>query len=544
MRLTFCGAAGTVTGSCYMVETGAIRFLVDCGMFQGTKEIRDLNQHDFLFNPGSIDFILLTHAHVDHSGLIPKLVKSGYKNPVYATKATVDLARIVLPDSGHIQEMEVEWRNRKHSRTGEPLQEPLYDADDAVQSLKLFRPQSYNQEFEPAPGVRVRFRDAGHILGSALIELYLTESGTTTKLVFSGDLGQKGQPIIADPTVIQSADYVVVESTYGNRFHEDQAQKVELLKNLIQESVRSGGNLVIPAFAIGRTQDLLYHLRELFNQGALPRIPVYIDSPMAVSVTEIYRDNPECYDEDTLRLFAAHQSPFEFPNLSFIRTTEESKQLNETAKSAIIISASGMCEAGRILHHLKHNLWRPEAHILFVGYQAEGTLGRRLLEGAKAVKIMGEAINVQAKIHSIGGFSAHADQNGLMDWLSGFSTKPRNLFIVHGENSAQQELAGLVKRKLGWEPLIPRLGEQFNLEISARLEQAVRQPIFTDYTVDRKITDLEHLVLALHRQINLASAGQGKTQPETDLSGGQIEAIRETLDELEGLLKQGSNQPA
>lgn len=540
MRLTFCGAAGTVTGSCYFVETEQARFLVDCGMFQGAKEIRDLNRRDFLFNPGALDFILLTHAHVDHAGLIPKLWKSGYKKPVYATKATVALSQLVLQDSGHIQEMEAEWRNRKHSRTGEPLQEPLYDADDAVQSLKLFQPQNYNQEFEPAPGIKIRFRDAGHILGSALIELYITESGATTKLVFSGDLGQKGQPIIADPTIIQSADYIVIESTYGNRFHEDQAQKVELLRNLIKESFHSGGNLVIPAFAIGRTQDLLYHLRELFNQGAIPRVPVYIDSPMAVSATEIYRDNPDCYDEDTLRLFAAHRSPFEFPNLSFIRTTEESKRLNETAKAAIIIAASGMCEAGRILHHLKHNLWRPEAHILFVGYQAEGTLGRRLLEGAKVVKIMGEAVNVQAEIHSIGGFSAHADQNGLMDWLSGFSTKPRNLFIVHGENSAQQELAGLVRRKLGWEPIIPRLGERFNLETSARLEGAIGQTVAAGYALDRKITDLEHLVLALHRQINLASFEGDNVPAGRDTPGGQIEEIRKTLAELEELLNKSA----
>ncbi|HEX7714441.1 MAG TPA: MBL fold metallo-hydrolase [Bacillota bacterium] len=540
MRLTFCGAAGTVTGSCYLVETEQVRFLVDCGMFQGTKEIRDLNQHAFLFNPGALDFILLTHAHVDHAGLIPKLWKLGYKKPVYATKATVALSQIVLPDSGHIQEMEAEWRNRKHSRTGEPMQEPLYDADDAVQSLKLFRPQNYNQEFEPAPGIKVRFRDAGHILGSALIELYITESGSTTKLVFSGDLGQKGQPIIADPTIIQSADYIVIESTYGNRFHEDQAQKVELLKNLIKESIHSGGNLVIPAFAIGRTQDLLYHLRELFNQGALPRIPVYIDSPMAISVTEIYRDNPDCYDEDTLRLFAMHQSPFEFPNLSFIRTAEESKRLNETAKGAIIIAASGMCEAGRILHHLKHNLWRPEAHILFVGYQAEGTLGRRLLEGAKVVKIMGEAINVQANVHSIGGFSAHADQHGLLEWLSGFSTKPRNLFIVHGENSAQQELAGLVKQKFEWEPIIPRLGERFNLETNALLEQALSQSAAAGYALDRKITDLEHLVLALHRQINMTSFERNDALTGHDTTGSQIEEIRKNLTELEKLINKSA----
>ncbi|MCL6591394.1 MAG: MBL fold metallo-hydrolase [Firmicutes bacterium] len=504
MRITFCGAAGTVTGSCYYVETETCRFIVDCGMFQGAKEIRELNRREFLFDPLALDFVLLTHAHADHSGLIPKLWKAGFRKPIYATGATVQLSAIVLPDSGHIQEADMEWRNRKRLRTGDPLEEPLYTSAEALDSLKLFKSIPYNQDFEPCPGVRVRFLDAGHILGSAIVQAWITETKTgknhTTHLVFSGDLGQSGQPIIQDPAIIEEADYLLVESTYGNRLHEDSAQKVELLRKLIVKSVNSGGNLIVPAFAIGRTQDLLYHIRTLLQSGAIPRIPVYIDSPMAVSATEIYRDNPGCYDAETLKLFNSHESPFEFPSLHFIRTAEESKRLNENARGAIIISASGMCEAGRILHHLKHNLWRPESHILFVGFQAEGTLGRRLLEGAKTVKIMGEAINVQAAIHSIGGFSAHADQAEIMNWLGKFRKKPRNIFIVHGENAAQQELASLIRAQFGIDCLIPKLGARVTLTAGARLKQEPFQLVISNYELDRAITDLEHSVLNL-RQI-------------------------------------------
>jgi metallo-beta-lactamase family protein len=528
MQITFCGAAGTVTGSSYLVETDSGRFLVDCGMFQGGKEIRQLNRKDFLFNPGMLDFVLLTHAHVDHSGLLPKLCKSGFTNEIYATEATVELCGIVLPDSGHIQEMEMEWRNRKHQRAGIPLEEPLYNAAEALRCLSQFRAKQYNQEFTPLPGVRVRFSDAGHILGSAIIEVFITEGGATTKIVFSGDLGQKEQPIIRDPAVIQEADYLLIESTYGNRLHEDQDQKTDLLRKIIIESVNSGGNLVIPAFAVGRTQDLLYHIKGLLRDGRIPRVPVYIDSPMAVSVTEIYRNNPECYDEATLRLFAAHESPFEFPNLHFIRSAEESKQLNATAKGAIIISASGMCEAGRILHHLKHNLWRQQSHVLFVGYQAEETLGRRLLDGAKVIKIMGEEINVQAKIHTIGGFSAHADQAGLFDWLAGLTKKPRGLFIVHGENGAQKEFAALIKQRLKIDPLIPKWGERFTLDTEPSLDLEMSKPQLINYALEKTINDLEHSIMRLRNRIK---------QSDVTRMEPQIAELKKLTAELEAALK-------
>ena len=527
MKITFCGAAGAVTGSCYLVETGRCRFIVDCGMFQGSKEIRNLNEHDFLFNPADLDFMLLTHAHIDHSGLIPKLVKSGFSNKIFATKATVELCRIMLPDSGHIQEMEIEWRNRKRARKGQPPMEPLYTSFDAVNCLSLFQAVNYREEFKPVPEITVRFLDAGHILGSALIEIYINEEGTTTKIVFSGDLGQKDQPIIQDPSYVSNADYVLIESTYGNRLHEDSEDRVRQLKRMIIESVESGGNLVIPAFAVGRTQDLLYHIRTLLLKGEIPRIPVYIDSPMAISVTEIYRDNPGYYDEPTLKMLADKQSPFEFNNLHFTRTVEDSRRINNIAKGAIIISASGMCDAGRILHHLKHNLWRPESHVLFVGYQAEGTLGRRLLEGAKVVKIMGEEIGVRAQIHSIGGFSAHADQGGLIDWLKGFQQISRGIFITHGESGAQNELAALIRQKLGIEPTIPVWGGEYELNATAHL-QKLPQPAMANFTLDRTVTDLEHSVLNLRRQIE---------DNFLDKTGAQLADIRRIITELETLLK-------
>jgi metallo-beta-lactamase family protein len=532
MQISFCGAAQTVTGSCYLIETGAKRFIVDCGMFQGNKELRMLNRQHFRFNPGELDFMLLTHAHIDHSGLIPKLCKEGFKSPIYATKATVDLCQIALPDSGHIQEQEAQWRSRKNTRRGLAGEEPVYTAADALACLEYFKAVDYQTELEPLPGIRVRFSDAGHILGSAIIEVWVEEAGVTTKVVFSGDLGQQNQPIIQDPTVIEAADYLLVESTYGNRFHEDNQDKVQLLKQIVLESIGGKGNLIIPSFAIGRTQDLLYHLRNLFLDGQIPHVPVYIDSPMAVSVTEIYRNNPGYYDEPTLQMLQNGHSPFEFPELHFIRTADESKALNETIKGAIIISASGMCDAGRILHHLKHNLWRPEAHILFVGYQAEGTLGRRLLEGATVVKIFGEAVNVQAKVHSIDGFSAHADQKGLLEWLQGFKQKPRNIFVVHGETTAQQEFASIIKQTLGVETQIPGLGDCFTLGAVAHQEGQVKvftpsPRLATYYGVDRVVTDLEHAVLNLHNRIQQADVKQ---------TAGDITTMKRLLVELERLL--------
>jgi metallo-beta-lactamase family protein len=527
MQLTFCGAAGMVTGSCYLVETNRYKFLVDCGMYQGVKEIRELNYQKFLFDPKALDFMVLTHAHVDHSGLIPKLWKKGFDKNIFATKAAAELCGIVLPDSGHIQELESEWRNRKKVRRGDPVREPVYTASDALHCLHLFKTQNYGQSFEPVPGIRVRFLDAGHILGSSMVEIEIDEDQKTTKIVFSGDIGQKNQPIIEDPSTITNADYLLMESTYGDRLHVTREQKVDLLKDLILKTVRSGGNLVIPAFTIGRTQDILYHIRTLLNAKAIPALPVYIDSPMAVSVTEIYRNNPDCYDESTRKLFEAHESPFEFPNLHFIRDTEESKALNKNARGSVIISANGMCEAGRILHHLKHNLWRPESNILFVGYQAEGTLGRKLKEGAKVVKIMGEEITVQAGIHSIEGFSAHADQAELLEWLGGFTNNPQ-VFIVHGETAAQQQLAKKIQEQYHLNTTIPALGDQFILKAGGVVGREKVAEVTPRFSLDRLLTDLEHSIMGLHQQIR-----QSQAKP----SEQQLDGVKKLFEKLEQMVK-------
>lgn len=524
MQITFCGAARMVTGSCYLIETDKAKFIVDCGMFQGGKAVRSNNQEPFMFNPTELDFMLLSHAHVDHSGLIPRLCKQGFNQPIYSTKATVKLSEISLPDSGYIQEMEAEWRNRKRLRQGLSAEEPLYTVDDALESLKIFVSCDYEQEFQPAPGVKVRFQDAGHIMGSAIIEIWVTEGNETTKVVFSGDLGQKNQPIIEDPTYVQEADYILVESTYGSRLHQAGEDRTELLQKVIMEMLSTGGNLIIPAFAVGRTQDLLYHIKNLLMSGKIPRVPVYIDSPMAVSVTKVYRESQEYYDAETMNMLKKNANPFEFEGLHFVSTVEESKLLNQNANRSIIISASGMCEAGRILHHLKHNLWRADSHVLFAGYQAEGTLGRRLLEGAKVVKIMGDEVNVQAKIHSIDGFSAHADQDDILDWLGGFENPPRGLFLVHGEYAAQQELAARVQEKFGFIPDIPTMGESFALNAAAHRSSRVEKIVPNTLMLDKTLTDLEHMVLAFRSQMLHDQREDTKTK---------IAAMRELLAKLE-----------
>ncbi|MCX7780223.1 MAG: MBL fold metallo-hydrolase [Negativicutes bacterium] len=461
MNITFLGAAMTVTGSSFLIETGDAKILVDCGMFQGSKTMEAFNRRPFPYNPADIDCVILTHSHIDHSGLLPKLVKEGFRGPVYATKATTELCGIMLPDSAHIQEFDAEIDNRKGLRAGRAPVEPLYTVEDAQNSLKYFKPTKYDTEVSIAEQVVIRFRDAGHILGSSILEIWVTEAGKTSKVVFSGDLGQPGQPIIKDPVFIGEADFVIMESTYGNRSHEEFADKEGMLAEVINKTVERGGNVVIPAFAVGRTQILLYYLHRLFTEKRIPDIPVVIDSPLAISATDIFKQNPQDYDAEAYNLvYLEHDNPLTMPQLTFARTAEESKELNSIHTPLIIISASGMANAGRIQHHLKHNLWRPEASVLFVGYQAEGTLGRRLLEGAKKVRIMGEEISVKAEIVNLEGFSAHADQQQLLHWLSSFRKKPRNVFLVHGEADAIQTFAGLIHSKVGVTSYIPRYGDK------------------------------------------------------------------------------------
>ena len=458
MRLTFLGAARMVTGSSYLLEIGKSRVLVDCGMFQGGKAIAALNRRPFAVEPGSIDCVLLTHAHIDHSGLLPKLCKEGFKGPIYSTKVTNELCRIMLPDSAHIQESDAELTTRKGKRSGMAEIQPLYTVDDAFQCLQQFRSVAYAEDLRPVPGLRVRFQEAGHILGSSVLEIWGEENGKTEKLLFTGDLGQPEQPIIRDPAIIETADYIISESTYGNRNHEHY-DKESRLAEIVNETVERCGNIIIPAFAVGRTQTLLYHFYKLWKAGRIPEIPVVIDSPLAISATNIFFNNVQDFDEETKALVRGGGKLLELPQLRFVHTADESKALNEDLQPKIIISASGMADAGRILHHLKHNLWRPESSVLFVGYQAQGSVGRRLVDGAKRVRMMGEEIAVKAQIHNLEGFSAHADQEQMMTWLSSFKEKPACIFLVHGEIEMSEPFSERIQSQLGWPVYIPRFAD-------------------------------------------------------------------------------------
>lgn len=467
MHLTFLGAAMMVTGSSYLLEANGKRVLIDCGMFQGGRAISGLNRRPFAYQPATLDCVLLTHAHIDHSGLLPRLCKEGFRGPIYTSKVTTELSKIMLPDSAHIQELESEFLNRKGKRAGRDMVSPLYTVDDAYACLKQFSSVQFDSKFEVLPGIEVRFRNAGHILGSAIIEVWVTENGTSTKLVFSGDLGQPNQPIIKDPDIIEEADYIVIESTYGDRIHEEHedSEKEAVLAKVINDTISRGGNVVIPAFAVGRTQMLLYYIRNLIDDKRIPSVPVIIDSPMAISATDVFLRHPEEYDVEAKRIiYDDKEHPFLMTNLQFAKSPDESKAINFMEEPVIIISASGMADAGRILHHLKHNLWKPEASVVLVGYQAQGSLGKRLLEGVKRVRIMGEQIRVHAEIHNLDGFSAHADKEQLLEWLSGFKKKPAAMFITHGEQHMSLPFAKTVEEQFGVTALVPQYGDLITID--------------------------------------------------------------------------------
>ncbi len=488
MRLTFLGAAQTVTGSCYLVETLQAAFLIDCGMFQGSAKEDHPNGARLPFRLRDLDFMLLTHAHIDHSGRIPKLWKDGFRAPIHATKATVELCGLMLPDSGHIQEMDHGWRNRKNARAGKPEEPPLYTSADATASLRLFRQERYDQPFTPAPGITVTFRDAGHILGSAIIELLVEENGDTVKVVFSGDLGNTGIPLMRDPTFIEGADLVVMETTYGDRLHDRTVDKADKFVTIVNETIRAGGNVVIPSFAVGRTQEVLYEINRqiAIENGATAgasgsgrrqarklflNTPVVVDSPLAVSATEVFRANEDCFDDEAQAYIANRDNPLDFPNLTLARSLDESKAINEDTRPKIIIASSGMCDAGRIRHHLKHNLWRPESTVLFVGYQAPGTLGRELVEGEKQVRLFGEEVTVCAKVESIEAFSGHADRDGLLGWLDAMACKPKGLILVHGEPDSMEAFAATVLKQFGLSAQMPDFGESivFGADVPERV---------------------------------------------------------------------------
>lgn len=476
MNIEFLGAAHEVTGSCHYVEVGDKKFLVDCGMEQGPDIYEN---QEIPVQASSIDYVFVTHAHIDHSGLLPLLYAHGFRGQIYATEATCELCNIMLKDSAHIQTFEAEWKNRKAKRAGKPEVTPLYTVEDAAGVLEQFVPVHYHETIKVCDEITVRFVDAGHLLGSSSIEVWLTEGNEKRKMVFSGDIGQGNRPLIKEPEYLKEADYVLIESTYGDRLHEAPIDFAKALAQIMRSTFQAGGNLVIPAFSVGRTQEMLYFIRRIKEEGMLSDLEdfeVYMDSPLAVEATAVFHDNvSECFSQEAKRLIAEGKNPIRFPGLKMAVTSEESKMINFDMKPKVIISASGMCEAGRIRHHLKHNLWRPESTILFVGYQVPGTLGFNLLNGAKEVKLFGETVHVEARIENLPGISGHADKNKLLDWMGGFEKAPKKVFVVHGEDAVCDSFADAIHEKYGYEAYAPYSGDRFDLLTGACLEQGSRQ---------------------------------------------------------------------
>lgn len=513
MKITFLGATKTVTGSNYLVEAAGKKFLVDCGMWQGKKELEEENFEDFEFDPAEIDFMLLTHAHIDHSGRIPKLYNEGFKNKVYAHKATCDLCALMLPDSGHIQEMENEWKNRKRIRKGQEPREPLYTAEQAARCLEIFEPVKYDEIVEITPEIHVRFNDAGHMLGSSIIELWVDEDGKQTKTVFTGDLGNNDIPLLSEPTMIEDADYLVMESTYGSRKHQRNEEKAEMFLDIVSETLDKKGTVVIPSFAVGRTQEILYELnkiKEIRNDEeflrkyeTLMKAPVYVDSPLAISATEVFKENMDLFDEETQEDMKKGDHPLEFPGLKFTVTADESKALNESPEPSIIISASGMCEVGRIKHHLKHNLWNPNSTILFVGYQAPGTLGYSIVNGAEKVKIFGDEIAVNARIEYLEGYSGHADQDGLMNFIYSFIKKPKQIFLVHGEEESQNVLKEKIETETNLPVVVAEFGETYELKDEVKLitKIAKQLPIDSRKEVLKRLEKLKDEIMDMETSV-------------------------------------------
>ena len=460
MKLKFLGAARTVTGSCFYTECNNLKILVECGLYQG-EDAEETNKAPFAFSPAAVDYIFVTHAHLDHSGMLPKVVKDGFKGRIITTAATRDLLEPMLYDSAHIQESDAEWLTRKLTRAGKPPAVPLYTVDDVKAVMPLFDVKPYSEMFHLGNGVRYRFLDAGHILGSGTLELWFQDSEKEKKVVFSGDIGKKGNPILRDPFSPVDADYIIMESPYGNRLHKPMKESIDELANGIKTTFKKGGNVYIPSFAVGRTQDLLYILNNLVRQKRLSDIRVYLDSPLAEEATKVYLAHPECFDEEALKFFSTRNFD-DAIELHFVETVQESMTLNRVRSGIIVIAGSGMCEGGRIKHHLKHNLWRHECGIIFVGFQGKGTLGREIVDGAKVVQVLGEEIAVKASVYTINGFSAHADRAELISWLSLFKGSPE-VFIVHGEEEVATSFGELVKEKFRFKIHVPEKGEEFEL---------------------------------------------------------------------------------
>ena len=528
MKIRFIGATHEVTGSCTLLEVGGRYYLVDCGMEQGV----DVFENIPLPVPASqIEAVFLTHAHIDHSGMLPKLCKDGFRGAIYATSETCNLCNIMLRDSAHIQVSEAQWQNRKAQRSGDAPVVPVYDLNDAQTAISLLRPCRYGEHLQVAEGISLRFTDIGHLLGSACIELWLTEVGQTRKIVFSGDVGNKNQPIINDPKPVEETDYLVIESTYGNRLHQGQSSSVEELAVYIQKTLDRGGNVVIPSFAVGRTQEMLYAIRQIKQAGLVkghPDFPVYVDSPLAVEATAIFLQcDLSCLDPQTAELVKQGINPIWFEGLTLSVSSEESKAINADTRPKVIISASGMCEAGRIRHHLKHNLWRPESLVLFVGYQAEHSLGRRLQEGAKEVRLFGEDVAVRAEIGTLHGTSGHADQAGLMDWLHGFREKPKTIYVNHGDHDSCTAFCGLLQQQ-GYTVQAPYSGTEYDLLTG-------RMTVYTDSVPVRKLLPnrgsarakaiYDDLLSAAEALLSMVRTRRGRANKENARLAAQIRAL-------------------
>lgn len=534
MKIQFCGASTSVTGSCHLITTDNFKILLDCGQFQGNKALDAMNYEEFPFNPAEVDYMILSHAHIDHCGRIPLLVKRGFKGSIYCTDATADLVEVMLKDSGYIHEKEAEWQNRKNERAGKPLVEPLYTYNDALDALQYIKPVLYDQLVELNPELRIVFNDAGHILGSAITELWVTEGDHTAKIVFSGDLGVMERPILRNPTIIKKADYVIMETTYGNRLHPNNALDVQQLLDIILKTTKRGGTTVIPSFAVGRTQELIYELNNFYDhhpeyQADLENLMVYVDSPMATTATQVFRKNAQVFDEEMKELITSGDDPLDFKNLKFTRTTDDSKRLNMDRHPKVIISASGMCEAGRIRHHLKHNLWDEKSSVIFVGYQAEGTMGRLLLDGTDKVTLFGEEVQVKAEIHNLEGFSGHADRDGLYSWLSGFEKEPKHIFLVHGETESKEGFAEYVKENLGYEPIVVRGNSEFILEHDELInkEEALKDAMDNEAIeiTKSKIADIHRRLETILYNTSLAA--------NTELTPEKLAEINNLVMELE-----------
>jgi len=529
MKLEFLGAAHEVTGSCHYLEFADKHVLVDCGMEQGPDLY--VNQ-EIPVNASTIDYVFVTHAHIDHSGLLPMLYNHGFRGQIFTTTATHQLCEIMLKDSAHIQMFEAEWKNRKAKRAGKPEVVPLYDMNDAMGVLGHFVSCDYHSVINVCEGLKVRFVDAGHLLGSSSIEMWISENTgegvEERKIVFSGDIGPGNRPLIKDPEYLTSADYVVMESTYGDRTHETPPDYAVELARVIRDTFTRGGNLVIPAFSVGRTQEMLYFIRRIKTENLLPEFQnfeVYVDSPLAVEATTIFGKNvQDCFDDTALALVQQGINPIGFPGLRMAITSDESKMINFNDKPKVILSASGMCEAGRIRHHLKHNLWRKDSTILFVGYQVPGTLGNMLLNGAKEVKLFGETIEVQAKIENLPGISGHADVNQLTKWVSMFDPKPKRVFIVHGEDKVTEQFAAHIHEELGLEAYAPFSGDAFDLLTGACVAQGSREAVEKKST--RAVNNIfARLVAAGERLMTVIRKCEGMPNRELGKFADQINEL-------------------